>query len=519
MLKPMANLQERINRLPLSPGIISGLCGIFSFAIRIPFLFRWDLHFGGDSGTAYLMAQHILNGDRPLYHYGQDYNVALEAYASAGLFKLFGPSIPLAASFCLFEWCVAVSLGVYLLIRGTDKFHGLAGGLLAVVGVPYTLHYIVAPIVGHPLGVLAGMAILFQTFYLMKTGPSAFGLFLWGFMVGAGYFLQKLCVPNIIASILALFLIQTASWNLRQMKRPFKLALMVLTGVLLGYAPEPLYKLHHPGSDHLTGIASPWWILKNGYNVLRSIPAYFDGQPISRIPEAVYFFIQRVHITPDGPLDFGFSLLGLGVVIFAFQGLRKSLQEKNVPLFLLSSLIFINMALVVISLQSGGEFLNARRYLYPSAIPLSLWTGYFLASARPRNFKWLPFGALFLGILFVSRVAYHEIILFKSPDELREIRWVISGLKDAGINRGLAHWGHAYIIDALTDEKIIVAGRDGSRFPEYDQWVTQADHIALIDLKADPIEKRLSFMGSTFVAEGPPRENETFRWIPYMRIP
>ncbi len=516
----MLNFKESLNRLSLSAGTIAGLCGFFSFVFRIPFLlFRYDLHFGGDSGTAYLMGLHILNGDRPLYHYGQDYNVALEAYASAILFKIFHPSIPLAGSFCLFEWSAAVSLGVYLLIRGTDKFHGVMGGVVAVIGVPYTLHYIVAPIVGHPLGVILGMLILWQTFFLITSGPTLARLFLWGFTAGAGFFMQKLCAPHIAASLLAFIFLKTSAWNPLQLEKPLQKTAVALTGALLGFFPEIWYRLHHNVSNNLIGFADPLSMVKNFYDVFRSVPAYFDAQPISREAEAVYFFLQHRHISPGGPLDIFFIIMGFTVVFFAWKSLKRSYVEKNAPLFLLASLIFANMAMVVPSLQAGGDFWNVRRYLYPAAIPLSLFAGFGWACLIENHSKKIQWAALAVGFLFIGRVLFHEYTLLRSPDELREIRWVIQGMKEEGLNRGLAHWGHAYIIDALTDEQIIVAGRDfNDRFPEYVPLVSQADRIALIEMKTDPLEKKISFAGNDYQMDGSPQDDEVFRWIPYKKI-
>ncbi len=519
MKEYMIKIQERFNRFPFGPGWVSVFFGVLSFVLRIPFLFRYDLHLGGDASTCYLMALRILGGDRPLYFYGQDYQGAAEAYLAAGLFKIFGPSIPLAGAVSLFEWSLAVGAGVYLLIKGASKYHGILGGLFAAVAVPYTLHYVVVPYWGYPGGLLLGMLALLPACAILEKGPSPSRFILLGFITGFGLFVGKQCVPGLAAAFLTLFVLNSGLWNWRKLKNP-AWPLSTIFGFLAGYCPEILYRLGHTATRDFTGSATPIMLWNNFRNMLKSIPAYFDAQPISRSPEAVYYFIRDMHglIYPKSPLDILYCVIGFGVLYFAYKELKKSFLEKNVPLFLLSSLLFINVAAVIVSRQTNGEFSNARRYLYSSAIVFSLFAGYFLADVLVKNSKRIPILAAFLGVLFIGRVFIHEFFLITSSDELREIRWVIADMKSQGYDRGLANWGTAYIADAITNQQTIIAGDNGERIPEYAQEVSQAEKVGLIGLKTEPIEKIILFNGISFQQVGAPRENETFRWIPYQRV-
>jgi hypothetical protein len=516
----MTKTRESLNGLPFGPGLISIFFGCLSFLLRLPFLFRYDLHFGGDSATCYLMALRILGGDRPLYFYGQDYQGAAEAYLAAGLFKIFGPSIPLAGTVSLMEWALAVGIGVYLLMLGTSKFHSIIGGLFAAVAVPYTLHYVAVPYWGYPGGLLLGMMALLPACFILEKGPTPSRFILLGLISGFGLFVGKQCVPGLTAAFLTLLILKSKFWDWRKWKSP-AWTLSTAFGFLIGYSPEIAYRLSHYSTRDFSGSATPVMIWNNFRNMLKSIPAFFDAQPISRSPEAVYYFIKDMHglIYPRSPLDIIYCVLGFWVLWFAFLRLRKSFNEKNTPLFLLTALLFINITAVIISRQTNGEFSNARRYLYSSAIVFSLFTGYFLADALLKNSKRIPILAACLGIVFIARVFIHEFFLLTSPNELREIRWVIADMKSQGFDRGLANWGTAYIADAMTNQQTIIAGNNGERIPEYTQKVSQADRIGVIGLKSESIEKDIIFGGKTYRQAGPPRENETFRWIPYQQEP
>jgi hypothetical protein len=251
------------------------------------------------------------------------------------------------------------------------------------------------------------------------------------------------------------------------------------------------------------------------------MPAYFDAQPISRLPEAVYFFLQSTgHIIyPKGPLDILYSVLSLALLGFIFYSFKKSCTSRNTALFLLSALVLVNLAAVFLSRESNGDFLNIRRYLYSSAVVFSLWAGVFADFWLFKNYKnkWMPVVVQTLLMIFFIRVGIHEIQLLTAPDELRELRWVAADMRAQGYDRGLAGWGTAYILDAITDQNLVIAGRDGERIPDYAKTVSQSDRVAVISTGNGPLEEKVTFNGETFHPTGPARQNETFRWVPYAK--
>src|SRR5207302_1561977 len=109
------------------------------------------------------------------------------------------------------------------------------------------------------------------------------------------------------------------------------------------------------------------------------------------------------------------------VVLYAGASLWRAYRGNNAPLFLLGAVLFVNIAAVVASRASAGDSWGPRRYLYSSAVVLSLWAGLFLAAGLRRGPRWLRGGALVLGALFLARAAYHQVVLLRAPDELREL--------------------------------------------------------------------------------------------------
>jgi hypothetical protein len=465
------------------------------------------------------MALRILQGDRPFYFYGQDYQGALEAYVAALLFRLFGPSIPLAGAVSLLEWSLAVACGTYLAVRGTTKLWGAVAGLVAAVGVPYTLHYVTVPYWGYPAGLLVAMLLPLQAFFIVERGPSFGRFFLFGLTLGLGWYTGKQCLPGVGAALLALAALRSPNWSIRRGLRLGVVAAAV-AGSLLGYAPELWYRFHH-GHRSFGGVADVRTLLNSSGATVVALPAYFDGQPIARAPEGIHFFInfREEAMAPADALDVLAWVIGYGVVVFAGASAWRAYRGNNAPLFVLGAILFVNVAAVIISRASGGDSWAPRRYLYSSAVVLSLWTGLLLAAGLRCGPRWVRAGALVLGVVFLARSAYHQVALLRAHDELSDIRWIIRDMREQGYDRGLAHWSNAYVIDALTDQQPLVAAFAGERIPEYTAIAAAADRLAVIELKSEPLLAEITFDDKTYRRDGPAREAQVFRWAPYRKVP
>ena len=515
----MEKLRDYLDRLPFSPGAIALFFGCLTFLLRLPFIFRYDLFFGSDPGICYLMPLRILKGDRPFYFYGETHQGSTESYLTAGLFKIFGPSIPLAAAQSLVLWAAAVALGVYLFTRSTSKFHGIFAGTVAAVGVPYTLIYVTVPYIGYPGSFLITMLLLLQAYLILEKGPAFWSVFWFSFVAGTGLFVGKQCLPALGACLLAMAVLRTPACGFRRLLRPY-FALGAAAGLLLGYWPEILYRYSHPQYRDFSKLATPWGMFCNLKEARKALFAYFDAHPFSRIPTDIYFYhsIPYWGVHCAGPIDLLFAGLGLAVLYFSLRILRASFLEKNAGLFLLASLLFLNLIAVVISRESVQNIFNVRRYLHTSAITLSLLTGYLFTFSwlrmERRHYQW---ALAVLAALFLLRSAWHQYAFLGRPDGLREIRWLVRDMKANGLDRGISNYGPNYSANAWSKETVIIGGRDGDLIPEYPGLVSQAGKIAVIGYVNEPLEEEVDFNGHHYRRDGEPHINEILRWTPYRK--
>lgn len=78
------------------------LCLLVALAVRIWLAMRTHGTLDGDEALLGIQAEHILQGERPIYFYGIPYFGSLEAYLVALLFAIFGRRCELRQP--LFRW-------------------------------------------------------------------------------------------------------------------------------------------------------------------------------------------------------------------------------------------------------------------------------------------------------------------------------------------------------------------------------------------------------------------------------
>lgn len=461
---------------------LSILAASLAFFFRLPFVFRYDLHFGGDAATCYLMARRILSGHHTPYFYGQDYYGSLEQYVTAFLFWLFGPSIPLGGLVPLAEWSVATGLGVYLIASSRSLPAAAVAALVAVIGVPYTLHYAVVPMNGYVPGVLVPLLLLWIFYRAAASEQPWPWLAMAGGVSGLGWYTSKLILPGLLALLLvaAWVVYREKPWAGLLAQRSLYAGGLFLVAFVVGYLPEIIYRAGHAHRS-FAKLADLRSIALNLLEAVKGSLAYFNAQPMGRIPESIYFFIRPVKALNrhPSPLDLLFMVLALMVLTYAWFELRQFLRGgKNWTLAAMSCLIFINIAAVVLSAESRASILNARRYLYPSALVLSFMTGLLLYEGmRAKRFR---VAAIALLVAFVGTNLVHTYRLLGEPDQLREVRWIIQDLEREDVKYGVAHFGYALLIAALTDERVVFGSFDVERIEEYGQRVGAQPRIAYV---------------------------------------
>ncbi len=167
-----------------------------------------------DTATVGLMSVNILEGDRPLFFYGQPYFGALEAYLAALFLSIFGFS-EFVISLSPISFTLAWILFSYLLFT---RIHNRITGLVAAACVAfpgyYVFWYAISTYGGYPAILCIGTAILWLALRIFQEKsdgtPLVFQCLLLGLLMALGIWIHALIFPYIViaAVLLVLYLWQ-----------------------------------------------------------------------------------------------------------------------------------------------------------------------------------------------------------------------------------------------------------------------------------------------------------------------
>ncbi len=210
------NLRNKILRILRSKDF---LCLIFILLAtvfsRYGLLKHWYANFNGDEAIVGLMARHILEGEIPVFYYGQEYLGSLESLVASFYFRLFGSSA-LVLKLSPFSFFLLFQVLCYFL------FKRIGGRIVAFVACQFL---VLSPTVllawsteaqgGHlevlTLGVLS-LLILLKYSECTNRKKSIFYLFLLGLVIGIGWWTSQLIVFFLIPVFL-FFLTNTRLWK------------------------------------------------------------------------------------------------------------------------------------------------------------------------------------------------------------------------------------------------------------------------------------------------------------------
>lgn len=275
--------------------ILAGVIILLATALRVMLVARGWPGTDGDEAIMNLEALHIGNyGEHPIFFYGQHYLGVLEAYVGALILRLCGAStLPMRLEM------IAFTAGFFIcLFILTCKLYTRAFALLILVlflfGSQWTMMHQILP-TGYPELPLFVTLIFLLSYTLAASRQLPFHrrlllYFLWGLLVGLGFWGDLLIAPYVLVSSVLLLVF---CWR-EVLKRAGWLSLL---GLCIGAAPLLFYNLTAaPGQDslhvllHLVGndthpslkyhlIASIFYALPLtlGYASSACIPTHWSG--------------------------------------------------------------------------------------------------------------------------------------------------------------------------------------------------------------------------------------------------
>jgi len=458
--------------------------GLLALVLRSWFFLRFDeAYFDSDQAIVGLMAKHITEGRAwPLFFYGQEYMLAVEAWVMAPVFLLLGPTVfSLHLTMVLIN-AAAGGLLVYLLVRDAR--------LSPMQGLVATLPFWVAPVVlsAHLIEAQGGNPEPFLwvcVLWLVRSRPLLLGA------LAATAFLHR---EFSIYAVPAVFLISL-------LERPDRASLTRhwLTAVFAGIVVFGAWQSLKPYADIMgpgtAGMAVPDRPQDNITQLVHrmeldqsALPRRFAALVTDLFPLLLGVNTQLPTVFAIGSdVRVGWAELALplavaSVVLLGFVAWRPGQRGAYpgawaFPLFLI--LIGVQAAVAYAITRDPSVYLL--RY---ALLALLLPIGVIALQLQP----WRPFGvrvfATFVVVVLAGASAMdHARVIQHSYRRSAPLRFadVAARLAERGVTTGRAGYWRAYAIAFLTREKVRLTSTEVLRIQEYEDLANRAEpHVVTL---------------------------------------
>ncbi|MEI8315050.1 MAG: hypothetical protein WCG79_06310 [Verrucomicrobiota bacterium] len=522
--------------------------GLLTVLIHLPFLFRFDLYFQSGIAPGYLIPKRILSQiEFPIYTWGTDYSgIGPSEFLAAGLFALFGSSIPLASFVSLLTW----ACGVGLLVAFTGRYWGrgasIGAGFALAIGVPFYLMYSSQPFLTaySTLPLYIG-GFLWLTILILRRGPNTWLCPLTGLIMGWFWYAHKHVIVVWLAAGVAFIALPEGRKFLQSFIRS-RMLWFSLAAFLIGYSPEILYKLEVIPHENRTGdvqgflnFATPDLMARNWYMLFRCLPTFVDADPWSRQPCGVHYLnhLENWESFPVSAADTIGIVVAAMLLPYGIGLMRKSYREKNLPLFFFNMIAVVDIVIIIVAAKSAGSYYSIRRYLLPAGIVLLVWFGVRLSEAWKAR-QWIVSGVL---VLWLGISSFHQWQMLQGPDELADYRRTAQEIVAAGYRYGLSWYSYAHTLTALTDEQVVFGIVDFSQQSPYQSAALTQEVVAVVWPAVQPppfefaqkmlfgkvafrqdtvqvLPERVSLLGAGYQRISEPHIVGELGWAPYRRL-
>ena len=473
--------------------------------------------FNSDEAIVALMARHILQGERPVFYYGQAYMGSLDAWLVASGFWLFGEQI----------WVIRlVQLVLYLGTMLTTARIGelfftswrtgvVAMLLIAIPTVNVTL-YTTASLGGYGEALLLGNLILLTAFRIAIISQSS-SKFLYGWwwlaglLIGFGMWAFSLTLVYSLPAVI--YLTWNVSRNIARIQGRKACSALALPLICIGVG-------------FLFG-AIPWWTYAFIHGISKPISetigaaiAGVEGLPwqagIWRHLTNLVLLGSSVILGLRPPWEVRWLALPLLPLVLSFwlaAGVHTagSLRRSSWPAaqrILLLGVAATTLAAYVIS-PFGAD--PSGRYFLPLTVPMALFAADMLVGLRDKigNRVWL-----LPGIVILFHLGGTLQCITRNPPGLttqfypitqidhRADQALIEFLQHNGETRGYTNYWVAYPLAFLSREGLIFVPRlpyhpdfrytpRDDRYPPYDELVDRADRVAYITTNHSALDRLL----------------------------
>jgi hypothetical protein len=468
MVAPRASAHATATRERLAAILIAAVLVVFRAYVFI----AWEQsHFDADQAIVGLMAKHLLEGRAfPLYFYGQQYLLGIEALWVAPAFAVGGISVA-TLKIPLLIANIVVAAGLIVALErwaGLRPLAGLVAAMFFILPPPGTASRLVQ---ANGCNIEPFLYVL--AFWWLRDRPLGLGL-----VAGVGLLHREFTAYGVAALALT-ELARGRLASLDGLRRWTVTAVAILSVVQLVHALVPLASAYGPGTsyaeertaDHATEVARRFcW---NEGQVLDRLRALATAQ----VPEM--FGAQRQRVMSIGIVsgrtsqgaDWLWPVLLIATLFLLVRTgvlLARGLSREREAGWFCGYLMMIGVqAMTMYAVMCGQRsHLTMRYMLLGLLLPVGLW-GLHLAVEHRRLAKLASVGVV-LAWAALSAAAHGRLVReYVATPPTADHRLLADYLVRHGIHYARANFWDAYHVTFLTAERVRVASSNIVRIREY----------------------------------------------------
>lgn len=436
--------------------------------------------FDSDQAIIGLMAKHLVEGRAfPLFYYGQNYMLGVDAWFAAPVFAVAGASVAtLHVSMALFN----VLVGTLLILA-----FQASGGLRPRLAVLAASFFLFAPPFTTASLIEAGANI----------GPFAYVAALWllrerpivsGAILGMG-FLNREFTIYALPMLLAADLLQGRLFTTERLRFWLVMAVATLATWQAIQALKPYADMMGPGTrgQLVGGVAGSQ--IGNIADRIAVVPSELPARATAMVGNHLARLYGTIALQdPIGPQgrDWIFwpflAFMGLALARAVFVGLRTRTLGRAAFAFYLIGVGASAAAGVVLTRPIG--MVVDRYVLLGLFIPIGIVGAYFALETRVVGRR-LAMVAMTVWLAGSAVDHWHQAVRYVRAPETDELRDLINGMLARDLHVAEAGYWRAYKIAFLSGERIKVASTDVIRIEEY-QALAAAAGPRLVTLQESP---------------------------------
>jgi 4-amino-4-deoxy-L-arabinose transferase-like glycosyltransferase len=364
---PLTDMKPTPLRSSFKTWLAPALIVFFSAVYKLFWLARDAVPFNGDEAIVALMARHILQGERPVFFYGQAYLGVTDAWLVALSFSIFGESV-VAIRIVHIILFAGVVFTTYLLAKRFMQTEWGARAAMLWLALPPTMVtlYTTATLGGYTETLLFGnLLLLMTTGERLLTGRwRAARWLLFGILAGFAFYTFPLIL---------IYLVPIGLWLLYRLRvRAWRNYLTAALGFAIGSAPWWLALIQSGGVllAEMTGAAVAGTV---------EAPSFISSLGV-RLIDFFYFGLAAWWgVRFPWAAGLVFPILGALVIVFYVSALIYAVKRGS---RLLWGMI-ITLGVTYLITPFGGD--PSGRYFLPLFLPLAIFTAMLLQRIRKQN--------------------------------------------------------------------------------------------------------------------------------------